>query len=215
MAKAKHLSIKHLSEKHLSIKHLSEIILIGRSNVGKSSLMRALTGIKVKVGKRPGVTLKPNFIYLNDLLITDLPGFGYMDRVSRRKQEEIKDFIVRYIEENAKRIVLAILVIDACTVMHAREKCRKQGEMPIDVELYELLSDLKIDTIIAVNKLDKLKFEEQEKRMDEIVELFGLLPPWTQWIDQVAPISAKLEEISDLKRLMKKKLKGKGIEFNL
>ncbi|MEM2990737.1 MAG: GTP-binding protein EngB, partial [Halobacteria archaeon] len=144
-----------------------EIILIGRSNVGKSSLLRALTGRKVRVGKRPGVTLKPNFIYLNNLLITDLPGFGYMNRVARKKQEKIKDFIVHYIEENANRIALAIHVIDATTIMDAVKKCRERGEVPVDVELYEFLCDLKIDTIIAVNKLDKLKFEEQEKRMDE------------------------------------------------
>lgn len=195
-----------------NIKH--EIIFTGRSNVGKSSLIRALTGKMVRVGKRPGVTLKPNFIVLGGLLITDLPGFGYMGGISRKKQEEIKDFIVHYIEENAKRIILAIHVVDAFTVVDIVERWKKRGEIPIDVEIYEFLRDLKIETVIAVNKLDKVKLEEQEKRMDEITELFGMFPPWRQWSGELAPASAKLGEVEDLKRLMKEKLTQKRVRFN-
>lgn len=189
-----------------------EIIFTGRSNVGKSSLIRALTGEKVRVGKRPGVTLTPNFIELEDLLITDLPGFGYMERISKKKQEEIKDFIVHYIEQNAARIVLAVHVIDAAMTVEIIERWKKRGEIPIDLEIYEFLHELKIETILAVNKLDKVKFPEQEKRMNEIATLFGMLPPWRQWMDRVAPVSAKLGEIEDLKRLMEKKL-GSRIKF--
>ncbi len=189
-----------------------EIIFTGRSNVGKSSLIRALTGEKVRVGKRPGVTLTPNFIELEDLLITDLPGFGYMERISKKKQEEIKDFIVHYIEQNAARIVLAVHVIDAAMTVEIIERWKKRGEIPIDLEIYEFLHELKIETILAVNKLDKVKFPEQEKRMNEIATLFGMLPPWRQWMDRVAPVSAKLGEVEDLKRLMEKKL-GSRIKF--
>ena len=53
-----------------------EIIFVGRSNVGKSSLLRELFGAKVRVGKRPGVTLRPTYIQISDLLITDMPGFA-------------------------------------------------------------------------------------------------------------------------------------------
>ena len=55
-----------------------EIIFVGRSNVGKSSLLRELFGAKVRVGKRPGVTLRPAHIQISDLLITDMPGFGFI-----------------------------------------------------------------------------------------------------------------------------------------
>ena len=67
-----------------------EIIFVGRSNVGKSSLLRELFGAKVRVGKRPGVTLRPTYIQISDLLITDMPGFGFMSGVKDRKQRAIK-----------------------------------------------------------------------------------------------------------------------------
>lgn len=89
-----------------------EIIFVGRSNVGKSSLMRELTGQKVKVGKRPGVTLIPTHVRLSDLLITDMPGFGFMSGIKERKQDIVKDKIVRYIENNTERIMMAVMVVD-------------------------------------------------------------------------------------------------------
>ena len=89
-----------------------EIIFAGRSNVGKSSLLKELFGAKVRVGKRPGVTLRPTHAQVSDLLITDMPGFGFMSGVTERKQDIVKDKTVHYIEDNAGRIKIAVLVID-------------------------------------------------------------------------------------------------------
>jgi PGF-CTERM protein len=56
----------------------AEVVLVGRSNVGKSTLMRELTGHRVDTGRSPGVTRRPNFYDWAeaDFLLTDLPGFG-------------------------------------------------------------------------------------------------------------------------------------------
>jgi len=58
-----------------------EIIFVGRSNVGKSSLLRELIGAKVRIGKRPGLTLRPAHVQISDVLVTDMPGFGFMSGV--------------------------------------------------------------------------------------------------------------------------------------
>jgi GTP-binding protein EngB required for normal cell division len=87
-----------------------EIVFAGRSNVGKSTLFYQLFGFKVRRGKRPGTTIKPNQVIYRDLILTDLPGFGYISGVTRDFNERVKDFIVEYIEKNSDRIVLAVQV---------------------------------------------------------------------------------------------------------
>lgn len=103
-----------------------EIIFAGRSNVGKSTLFSALFGVKVRKGKRPGTTIKPNQVRYRDLIITDLPGFGFISGVDRDFNERVKDFVVRYIEENAERIVLAIQVIDGKSFLEIAERWEKR-----------------------------------------------------------------------------------------
>ncbi len=90
-----------------------KIVIVGRSNVGKSSAIRALTGKAVKVGRRPGVTLSPNIIpYIGGKTLVDMPGFGFMSGISEEGQEQIKDFIIHYIEE-ARDILFALQIIEA------------------------------------------------------------------------------------------------------
>ena len=60
-----------------------EVVFVGRSNVGKSTLMRELTGHTFETGGKPGVTRSPNFYdwASEDFMLTDLPGFGFMSGV--------------------------------------------------------------------------------------------------------------------------------------
>ena len=88
------------------------IVFVGRSNVGKSTLIFRLTGKYVKRGKRPGVTRKPIELGWRGKTIVDMPGFGFMSGVPKHIQERIKTEIVRFIENNADKIDLAVLVID-------------------------------------------------------------------------------------------------------
>ncbi len=184
-----------------------EVIFVGRSNVGKSTLIRALTGKKLRVGKRPGVTRKPLRIPYQDFQITDMPGFGFISSVSEESQEAIKDNIVHYIEENASNIVLAVMVVNAASFTEIVDRWAKRDEIPVEVELYEFLLELNIDVIVAANKIDKV--ENVDKTLDGIAERLGMMPPWRQWLDRIVPVSAKKGNTRELKELIQKKWEGK------
>ncbi|MCZ7394078.1 MAG: GTP-binding protein EngB [Candidatus Methanoperedens sp.] len=184
-----------------------EIIFVGRSNVGKSTLIRELTGKKLKVGKRPGVTRKPLRIPYQSFQITDMPGFGFMNGVRKEGQEAIKDNIVHYIEDNASNIVIAVLVVNASSFAEIVDRWAGRNEIPLELELYEFLHELNIDVIVAANKIDKV--EEPDKTLDGIAQRLGMMPPWRQWLDKIVPVSAKKGNIRGLKELIQDKLEGK------
>ncbi len=183
-----------------------ETIFVGRSNVGKSSLIRKLFGVKVMVGKRPGVTLQPTHFQISDMLITDMPGFGFMSGVKDRKQDIVKDKIVHYIEDNAKRIKFGILVIDGPLFPEIFYRWDSKGYIPIDVEMFDFLRGVGIDTLVAANKMDKVKENGYDPLLDEIAALLGLSPPWHKWDHLIAPVSSKKGYIKTLKVLLRDRL---------
>jgi len=192
------------------VKAEHEVVFIGRSNVGKSTLMKALVHTKVKTGRRPGVTLRPNYYRCGDLLITDMPGYGYMKGVDYKKQHKIRDLIVKYFEDNASRILCAVQVVDAKSFTEVVDRWDGRGEVPIDIELYGFLKDLEIPVILAVNKMDNIYDEEKNMVLDDIVLRLGFGPPWANWLDRVAPISAKKGDVEHLRRLLKDRLRSIG-----
>jgi len=177
-----------------------EIVLVGRSNVGKSTIMRELTGHSVPVGQKPGVTREPNHFdwASQSFMFTDLPGFGFMSGVEGEHRETIQTDIVRYIENNAGAILAAVLVVDGKSVIDIIDRHSGRGELPHDVEMYHFLDDLGIPTVVAVNKMDKV--DDRDARLDALCDRLGLFPPWQQWNDEViAPITAKSGRISSLR----------------
>ena len=186
---------------------MKEIIFAGRSNVGKSTLIRALTGKKIPVGKRPGITRKPMKIPYQNVQITDMPGFGFMSGLAEESQEAIKDNIVHYIEDNAENIVLAVMVVNAGSFLEIVDRWAGRNEIPVEVELYEFLHELNIDVIVAANKIDKV--EDVDRTLDGIAQRLGMMPPWRQWLDKLVPVSAKKGSIRGLKELIQKRLEGK------
>lgn len=183
-----------------------EIIFVGRSNVGKSSIIRKLTGSKVRVGKRPGVTLKPTHIRLGDLLVTDMPGFGFMSGVKERKQDIVKDKIVHYIEDNAGRIDLAVLVIDGSSFLEIVARWDERNEIPVDIELFRFLNEVGVPVILAINKMDKIDRDMADHVLDEIMERIGLPSPWNMWQDVVVPVSAKEEDLKKLSSCIRQRM---------
>jgi GTP-binding protein EngB required for normal cell division len=183
-----------------------EFVFVGRSNVGKSSLLRELFGAKVRVGRRPGVTLRPSHIQLSDVLITDMPGFGFMSGVKDRKQDIVKDQTVHYIEMNAERIKIAILVIDSPTFPEIVDRWDAREQIPIDIEMFDFLREVGIDTLIAANKMDKVKEKEYDPLLNEIAGRLGLEPPWENWKHLIAPISAKKGNLRALRALLRERL---------
>lgn len=178
-----------------------EIVFVGRSNVGKSTLFSRLFGVKVRKGKRPGTTLKPNRFEFKDLLATDLPGFGYIAGVSRDFNERVKDFVVRYIEENADRIVLAIQVVDGKAFLDIVERWESRGMMPVDVEMFEFLNEFDFRVFVAVNKMDKV--ERKDETLNAIAEKLGMHPPWRIWRHVIYPVSAKKGDVECLREGIK------------
>ncbi len=183
---------------------MKEIIFTGRSNVGKSTLISALTGRQLRTGRRPGVTRKPLHVPYQDIQITDMPGLGFMSGISDESVEAIKNNIVHYIENNAENIAFAVMVVNAASFAEIVDRWNERNEIPVEVELFEFLHEMNIDVIVAANKIDKVG--DVDGILDGIAQRLGMAPPWRQWLDVVVPVSAKKGKIGDLKELIQKKL---------
>ncbi len=188
-----------------------EFTLIGRSNVGKSSVIRQLTGKKILVGKRPGVTRRITRYPVGEMEIVDMPGFGFMSGVSKTAQDRTKTEIVQYIERNCKNIMLAMEVIDVRSFSEIVERWNGRGQVPVDVEIFSFLQELSLNPILIANKIDLIYRDERDDVLDDICQKLGLAPPWRQWTDTIVPISAKTGEgVPELKKLIRQKMHGLG-----
>ena len=107
---------------------MNSLLIIGNSNVGKSSITRLLLPnprkFKGKIGKHPGSTLLIKPITQFDLpyKIIDLPGFGYIKRASYRREEHIKKQIVLHIENHHLEYFFGLVVINILRIKDEIEK---------------------------------------------------------------------------------------------
>ncbi|MBW2936701.1 ribosome biogenesis GTP-binding protein YihA/YsxC [Aureisphaera sp. CAU 1614] len=126
---------------------LPEYAFIGRSNVGKSSLINMLMQRKslAKTSGRPGKTQLINHFLINkNWYLVDLPGYGYA-RVSKSSKKTFQKFITNYFEKR-QQLVLGFVLID----------CRHEPQ-PIDLEFMEWMGQSQIPFSIIFTKADKLK----------------------------------------------------------
>jgi small GTP-binding protein len=188
----------------------AEVVLVGRSNVGKSTLMREITGHTFDTGSRPGVTREPNHYdwASQDFVVTDLPGFGFMSGVPEDVREQIKTDVVRYVEEYADQILVGILVVDGKAAVDIIDRHSGPDEIPHDVEMFHFLREVEIPPVVAVNKMDKV--DDEDERLDELCDRLGLVPPWKQWQETIAPISAKRGTIEALNEAVRHHLHEAG-----
>lgn len=188
----------------------AEVVLLGRSNVGKSTVMREITGHQFDTGGKPGVTREPNHYdwASEDFVITDLPGFGFMHGVPDDVRERIKTDIVHYIEEYAGYILVGVLVLDGKAAVDIIDRHSGPDTVPHVVELFGFLRDLEIPPVVAVNKMDKV--DNPDERLDELCERLGLVPPWQQWQETIAPVSAKRGNIEPLNKAIRHHLHEAG-----
>ena len=148
-----------------------EYAFIGRSNVGKSSLINMLTGRKAlaKTSSTPGkTTLINHFIINNHWYLVDLPGYGYA-RIGKKGREAIREIIEGYILEREQLMSLFLLL----DVRHEPQR--------IDLEFIEWLGENRLPFAIVFTKIDKLgrlkaesNIEAYKKRLRESWEE---LPP--------------------------------------
>ena len=143
-----------------------EFAFLGRSNVGKSSLINMITGIKnlVKTGSRPGLTQLVNFFIADDKIsIVDLPGYGYAkapEEIRSSFMPMIKSYIAA--RENLK---LAFLLIDIRRVPDEREK-----------DILGLLANAKVPIAIIMTKCDKLSNNQIQSAIAKTTKFFEIEP---------------------------------------
>ena len=146
------------------MKDKPSLLIIGNSNVGKSSITRLLLPhpkkFKGKAGKKPGSTLLIKPITQENLpyQIVDLPGFGYMKHSSQRRQEHIKKQIVVHIEKYHKNYFFGLVVINILRIEDEINKYFIQNKetIPLNFELIKFLDEFKIPFLVIINKVDKL-----------------------------------------------------------
>lgn len=136
---------------------LPEVAFAGRSNVGKSSLLNALTSRKAlaRTSKTPGRTQQINLFRLNEkLLLVDLPGYGYA-RASKGDVERWTELVTLYLKRRAtlKRV---LLLVDA-----------RHGLKEVDRDLLRLLDVAGVSYQIVLTKVDKMKPDELAASLHE------------------------------------------------
>ena len=123
-----------------------EYAFIGRSNVGKSSLINMLTGKKglAKVSNTPGKTQTLNYFQINGKWnLVDLPGYGYA-QISKKKRTIFQYFIENYFKER-EQLVCTFVLIDS-----------RHDPQKIDLEFMQFLGENQIPFCIVFTKADKL-----------------------------------------------------------
>ncbi len=168
------------------------LVFTGRPNVGKSSLIKELTGLNIAIGKHPGTTRKITKYPLNDgLVLVDLPGLGKMLGASKKVEEEINQQIIEFLEYNAQNIVLAVAVLDVSTFLEVTWRLEKKGIQSIDVEMVQFLAKIMDQfPIIVANKIDKATKREIEDNLIELTHRISDGNP-RRVKDQVFPVSVK------------------------
>ncbi len=134
---------------------LPEYAFIGRSNVGKSSLINMLMQHKglAKTSGRPGKTQLINHFLINgNWHLVDLPGYGYA-RVSKSSKKKFQKFITDYFE-NREQLTLAFVLVDS-----------RHAPQPIDVEFMQWMGEKEIPFHIIFTKADKLKPKALERNI--------------------------------------------------
>jgi GTP-binding protein len=136
---------------------LPEYAFIGRSNVGKSSLINMLTDRKhlAKISGRPGKTQLINHFVINkNWFLVDLPGYGYA-KVSKSSKKKFQKFITDYFLER-KQLVSAFVLVDI-----------RHKPQPIDLEFMQWLGERQIPFSILFTKADKLRPKAIEKHVED------------------------------------------------
>lgn len=190
----------------------SYIIFTGRPNAGKSSTIKALTGLKIATGKRPGTTTSiDKYEITQDLFLVDMPGYGKKVDAPRSWEDRTKDRILDFIENEADNIIAAVHVLNIITFIETEERLAKKGYISIDVEMVQYLEECTGEyPFVAANKIDK---GNDKQVMDNLAAYINSLTDGQPELvaGYVYPISAKKGVgIGGLKKELVSKLQKNG-----
>jgi len=147
------------------LKHKNpQIAFVGRSNVGKSSVINSLVMRKdlVKSSSMPGKTREINFFFINKkYYFVDLPGYGFA-RMGAKGAEKIRKLILWYLGSGEARVRLVVLIVDSIV-----------KPMPYDKEMTDILRAENIPFVVVANKIDRLNQTEKSHHMKAIEAALG------------------------------------------
>ncbi|PIR07938.1 ribosome biogenesis GTP-binding protein YsxC [Candidatus Gottesmanbacteria bacterium CG11_big_fil_rev_8_21_14_0_20_37_11] len=136
-----------------------QVSFLGRSNVGKSTLINSLTKRRnlARSSSSPGKTIRMDFFLINgSFYFVDFPGYGYAMH-SFQKKEKLAKMIAWYLMYSEIKNRLVILVIDA-----------KVGITPYDSDMLKTFHEHHINHIIVANKVDNLRMGQKENQLMDI-----------------------------------------------
>jgi GTP-binding protein len=172
-----HFLLSAVAAKQFPAPGAPEIAFLGRSNVGKSSLLNALVGEKAaRVSQAPGRTRAINFFALRDrsgrsqLVFADLPGYGYA-KISKSISAGWPAFIEPYLAHR-ETLALCVCLIDANVPAQGRDR-----------QLIDWLRDAGREFIVVATKIDRLSGNERTRNLMGLRESLEL--------DAILPVSAK------------------------
>lgn len=149
--------------------NLPQIVLVGKSNVGKSSFINTMVNRKklARTSSEPGKTRQINFYNIdNKFYFVDLPGYGY-SKMSKVEQEKVGSFIEQYLN-TSKNIALIIFLIDI-----------RHNPSENDRLMYKYIIDSQRPCIIVTSKADKIAVTKVDSQVKELQESLNPLKDLT------------------------------------
>ncbi|MEN8252049.1 MAG: ribosome biogenesis GTP-binding protein YihA/YsxC [Patescibacteria group bacterium] len=149
---------------NLIVDEMPQVAFVGRSNVGKSSVINKLVGQKklVRSSSTPGKTQQINFFLINeDTYFVDLPGYGYA-KLGQKYREKLRKLILWYFISGEASVTKVVLIVDA-----------KAGLREFDREMIDVLRQHGHSVVILANKIDKLNQKNLHKSMTSMREELG------------------------------------------
>ena len=140
-----------------------EVSFVGRSNVGKSSLLNRLLGRKqlARVSSVPGKTANINFFDVDGVKFVDLPGYGYA-KVSHTEKQRWANLIGGYFEQE-RSFNLVISLVD---IRHEAQK--------LDLQMVDFLTEAELPFVVVLTKADKITRNKQSQAAAALRSSFGL-----------------------------------------
>ncbi len=156
--------ISAVSKKQYPKGNLPEVVLVGKSNVGKSSFVNTMVNRKnlARTSNVPGKTRQINFYNMDDkFYFVDLPGYGY-SKMSKQEKIISGGFIEQYLEEG-NNVALIILLLDI-----------RHKPTADDILMYDYILKSNLPFMVLTNKADKIAITKVEGEVEKIKEILGI-----------------------------------------
>ena len=181
-----------IHDNKIFLEERKELVFVGRSNVGKSSLMNALMQKKdlVKTSSKPGKTRNANLFLVNGKYhFTDLPGYGFA-KLGHELREDLDALISWYLEEKRHTIKQVVLICDA-----------KIGPQQSDIDMYNYITELELPITVVMSKVDKLSNNDKNKTIAHTQKTFF-------WARVMGISSTKMDGVDELRKVLGEVLRG-------